>query len=212
MTIHVTTLGILSFVASLWSLIASGLASLALTQNLFIDAYTRGSFIILMGISTLIMRCIIVCCARRCQQSDRYRALIFIAIASFSDSIFDIIQGIALILGYQYSTTTNLIVLVGTWIGFTDELLEFIEEVIANCCDFCEAECCKKLFKIWLFLILTDCITEQICGIYIASIALSEDSKLTIFIVSIILNVIAAVIVIIFVVYLLWPGERTTEN
>ena len=128
-----------------------GLASLAFTQNWFNDAYSRGSFIILMGSSTLIMRGIIVCCARRCQEKDRYLALIFIAIASYSDCIFDLIQGFVLISGYKYSTSTNIIVIVGTWIGFTDELLEFIEEIIANCCQICKEECCSRAFRIWLF-------------------------------------------------------------
>eukprot|EP01084_Bolivina_argentea_P262813 444595_1 len=211
-TVHVTQLGLLSLIASFWSLISSGLASLAFTQNWFDESYSRGAFIIFMGISSLIMRCIIVFCARRCGEKDRYLALIFIAIASFSDSIFDILQGCVLISGYEYSTSVNVIVIVGTWIGFTDELLEFIEEMIANCCQICEQELCAKAFKIWLFLILIDCITEQVCGIYIAVVTLADNADLIIFIISIILNVIAILIVIAFVAYLLYGGKARIKQ
>ena len=210
--IVVTQLGLLSFIASFWSLISSGLASLAFTQNWFNDTYSRGSFIILMGISSLIMRCLIVFCAKRWDQKDRYLALIFILIASFSDSIFDIIQGIVLISGYQYSASVNIIVIIGTWIGFTDELLEFIKEIIANCCQLCEQELCAKAFKIWLCFILLDCITEQIFGIYIATITLSTNADLGIFVMSIVLNVTAILMVVAFAAYLIYGGRKRMKQ
>eukprot|EP01084_Bolivina_argentea_P269471 458011_1 len=207
-TIHVTQLGLLSFIASLWSLIASGLASLAFTQNWFYDADSRGFFIILMAVSSLFMRCIVVCCARRCGEQDRYLAVIFIAIASFSDSIFDIIQGVVIISGYQYSASVNVLAIIGTWIGFTDELLELIEEILANCCEMSQQEFCSKAFKIWLFVVLIDCITEQIFGIYIASATVSKNSDEGIFAISVFFNALTILIVMAFVTYILWGGKE----
>ena len=143
MTIEISCLGMASFIASLWALIASGLSSLAITQRWFDSTELRGVVIICLGLSTLLARIIVLCCGKACGEKDRLLALSFICIASFSDAIFDIIQGIVFFFDITYSTEITYIVIIGTWIGFGDEILEFIEEVIANCCQLCEENACS---------------------------------------------------------------------
>eukprot|EP01084_Bolivina_argentea_P141347 248388_1 len=205
-TVQITLLGIASFVASLWALIASGLSSLAITQEWFDTRELRGTVIISLGISTVIARFTVLCCGKACGESDRLLALSFICIASFSDAIFDIIQGVIFLSGFTYSAEVNYIVIIGTWIGFGDEILEFLEEIIGNCCQACEENFCLCVFKIWLFIILIDCLVEQGFGIYIAFNVIMAQS-MVLFIVAAVLNGLGIFLIICFGLYIACNGR-----
>ena len=94
-------------------------------------------------------------------------ALYFISHSTFSDASFDIIQSIVFIFGY--STTTTSLVVLGTMIGFSSEVLDFVEEVLGFGIDICRngvlGEYGPIMEKIHCILISISCIVAQITSI-----------------------------------------------
>jgi hypothetical protein len=206
-----TRLGVASVAASFWALLASGFSSLALTNEWFGDDLSaRGAFIIGLGLSTLVIRIVIILCGNSCiNTSDKILALAFIGVASLSDAVFDIVQGCVLLFGHEYSTDATIAVLLGTWIGFADEVLEFLQQILSffyNLMILKKSSAYETAYYVWLVWILIDCVVEQCCGIYIATQLLADDDGL--FALSLVLNCLTLVIVIAFAVYISSGGRQ----
>eukprot|EP01084_Bolivina_argentea_P067327 122630_1 len=99
-------------------------------------------------------------------------ALYFIAYSTFSDASFDIIQSMMLLFGY--STTTDPLAVIGSMIGFSTEVLDFLEEVfgfgLAICKEGILTGYGETLEKLWCILVSIGCIIEQSIAVYIVLI------------------------------------------
>eukprot|EP01084_Bolivina_argentea_P309396 535159_1 len=89
---------------------------------------------------------------------------IALLMATITDSVFDALQGVAAIKGEYYTSNALLVLLMATWIGVTDEIIEAFVEILFM--SFMENDGCTVTF---CMAFLLWCIVESCMGVYLLS-------------------------------------------
>ena len=85
-----------------------------------------------------------------------------------------IYSGVILLFGVEYDNNVDLFLIIGTWIGFGQELMDFIEDVIGLTLDSCN-HIGVILFCLGVWLMT---LSEQSMGIYLAVAGLHDNPSL----------------------------------
>mmetsp|Transcript_26883 Transcript_26883/g.42552 ORF Transcript_26883/g.42552 Transcript_26883/m.42552 type:complete len:234 (+) Transcript_26883:31-732(+) len=161
---------VIAIVIALLSLISSMFFTLESSIN---DPKLLAIIIISIGIVNLIITCCKCMCARArmsksFSEADVNKSIesVFTLFTSFSDVTFDLIQGAALWFGIQYDTEIDATqyIIIGTWIGFGEEILNFSMELVSILQDSC-ADCC---YAMWILTLIVMVVVEQGIGLFIA--------------------------------------------
>lgn len=123
----------------------------------------------------------------------------FIAFTTFAECTFDVVQGTVLILGMQYEAGVDMYVVVGTWIGFTDEALDFSLDTLATIMD----RCSSKTVMLYCGFLSLVALSEQILAIIAAAKGLNQYGAF------VLVAIIPCCIVLLFTVVLLFYWFRT---
>ena len=172
---------------------ASGLASLAYTDKWF-DSEGRGIFMISMAVLALFVRVVVGCIFATDSGSGGNLLItrLVLVTATLSDAAFDILQGASLIAGVEYDFDANKLVILGTWLHFSNAGLDFFKDMLAAMGDWCQG---LFIFGYWILLIAL-AITAQCFNIYsMYSGNLGQELKITGYVVSGIMLLVAVCVV-----------------
>eukprot|EP01084_Bolivina_argentea_P119472 211822_1 len=92
------------------------------------------------------------------------RKAIALFMSTLTDSVFDFFQGIAAVIGEEYGAGIFTVLVLATWIGVADELLECIIEIFFDATDS-DGGCCGSLD----YILLSWAVIESILDIYLLS-------------------------------------------
>eukprot|EP01084_Bolivina_argentea_P044856 82531_1 len=166
---------------ALISLALSGCASLAYTQKWF-NIIIRGAFIIAVAVLNILLRSFQYLYLAKLEADVTWKHSkeapgtasvvihTFIAFSTISECAFDVLQGVILLLGIEYNADVDILIIIGTWIGFSDELFDFIEDSVVMFVDKINETC----IFIYCGLLLAMIISEQSIAIYAVSNGLNN--------------------------------------
>lgn len=118
----------------------STISSIALTKSFGYDAQTNGIIAVVMSVLTFIIAVIklILCLISTARFEGVVDAEIVETLVSKSwillvvttcDAVFDCLQGVAAIKGEKYSNSAIFVLVMATWIGVSDEIIESVIEI-----------------------------------------------------------------------------------
>lgn len=104
------------------------------------------------------------------EQKSRKLLMLVIMISTISDAVFDIIQGIAILNGEEYTASAFTYLVLGTVIGASEESVEIILEFVQLIIDFMDdsKEICKCFIYVLVVFFIVMTMAEIAIAIYLA--------------------------------------------
>lgn len=90
------------------------------------------------GILAIAMSCLVILLGvPKLRYSDnktpnKTELAVVVGISTFCDAIFDILQGIALIHGFEYNDDSAVLLVIGTFIGLSEEIVDLIHTMVSG--------------------------------------------------------------------------------